>query len=193
MSRTRLLAFSGSARRESLNQKLVQVAAAGARSAGADVTVVNLRQLPMPLYDQDLEAAEGLPEHARSFKQLLLDHHGLLIASPEYNGSITPLLKNSIDWASRAEAGDDGHSIAFRAKVAALMSASPGRLGGLRGLVHVRSILHGLGVMVLPKQVTVGQAFQALAEDGSLADPDLRQKVEDLGRQLAQLAARMRA
>ncbi|NEP45663.1 MAG: NAD(P)H-dependent oxidoreductase, partial [Okeania sp. SIO2H7] len=136
----KILAFAGSARDGSYNKKLVRVAAEGARKAGAEVTYIDLRDLPMPLYDLDLQAKEGFPANVREFKDLMRAHQGLLIACPEYNGSITPLLKNAIDWASRPE-GDEPMLACFRDKVAAIMSTSPGALGGLRGLAHVRDIL----------------------------------------------------
>src|ERR687885_1331691 len=145
----KILAFAGSTREASYNKLLVKIAAEGARAAGAEVTYLDFRDLPMPLFDEDLEAKEGIPENARKFKELMIAHQGFLIACPEYNSSITPLLKNAIDWASRSELG--GLSLeCFKDKVAVLMSASPGTLGGLRGLVHVRSILGNIGVLVLP-------------------------------------------
>ena len=127
----RVLAFAGSARVDSYNSKLVKVAAEGARDAGAEVTLVDLRDFPLPLFDQDLEAEGGLPDNARELKEIMLKHDGLLIAAPEYNSSITPLLKNTIDWVSRPGDGEKG-LIAYEGKVAAIMSASPGGLGGLR-------------------------------------------------------------
>ena len=122
----RIVAFAGSARRNSFNLKLVKVAAEGAQAAGADVTVLDMRDFPMPLFDQDLEAAEGSPENARKLRKIILAHDGLLIASPEYNSSITPLLKNAIDWVSRAGEGEKALA-AYEGKVGAVMSASPGR------------------------------------------------------------------
>lgn len=101
----RILAFAGSARKDSLNKRLVKIAAAGAVKAGAHVTILDLKNYPMPLYDGDLEAAEGLPPNAAVVRQLMLEHNGFLIASPEYNGSVSPLLKNVIDWTSRAVRG----------------------------------------------------------------------------------------
>ena len=130
----RILAFAGSLRRESFNKKLVPIAAKGARDAGAEVTLIGLEDFPLPLFDQDLEARQGMPENGKKLKQLFIDHDGLLIASPEYNSSITAVLKNAIDWVSRPAPGEPS-LVAFRSKVATLMSASPGALGGLRGLV----------------------------------------------------------
>ncbi len=182
----RILAFAGSARAESFNMRLVQVAAEGAKAAGADTTIVDLRDYRMPLFDQDLEAAEGLPAKARELKELMLDHDGLLIAAPEYNSSITPLLKNTIDWVSRPSNGEDA-LIAYKGKVAAIMSTSPGRLGGLRGLVHLRSILSNIGVLVIPDQVAVGEAHRAFGSDGNLVDEKLRESVKGLGADVAKL------
>jgi len=166
--------------------RLVQVAAEGAKAAGADTTIVDLRDYRMPLFDQDLEAAEGLPAKARELKELMLDHDGLLIAAPEYNSSITPLLKNTIDWVSRPSNGENA-LIAYKGKVAAIMSTSPGRLGGLRGLVHLRSILSNIGVLVIPDQVAVGEAHRAFGSDGNLVDEKLRESVKGLGADVAKL------
>jgi chromate reductase, NAD(P)H dehydrogenase (quinone) len=181
----KILAFAGSARTDSLNKKLVGIAAQGARDGGAEVTVVDLRDYPMPLYDGDLEAREGFPETVVRFKSLMMAHQGLLIASPEYNSSITPLLKNTIDWASRSAPGESSLAC-YDNKVAALMSASPGALGGLRGLVHVRSILGNIKVLVLPEQIAVPKAYEAFAEDGSLQDEKRRASIKELGEKLAQ-------
>src|SRR5690348_4723633 len=136
----RILAFAGSTSRDSFNKRLVPIAAKGARDAGAEVTLIDLKDFPLPLFDQDLEAEQGMPDNGTKLKKLFIDHDGLLIASPEYNSSITGVLKNAIDWVSRPAPGEPP-LVAFTGKVSVLMSASPGALGGLRGLVHVRSIL----------------------------------------------------
>ena len=188
----KILAFAGSNREASYNKKLVKIAAEGAKVAGAEITYVDLRDLPMPIYDEDLEAKEGLPENARKFKELLKEHQGLLIASPEYNSSITVVLKNAIDWASRPEPGEPMLA-AFTGKVAAIMSASPGGLGGLRGLIHVRSILSSINVLVLPDQKAISSAFQAFDEEGKLKDPKQQESVEQLGSKLATILAKLAA
>jgi NAD(P)H-dependent FMN reductase len=187
---TRILAFAGSAREASLNKKLVRVAAEGARAAGAEVTLIDLRDLPMPIYDGDLEEAEGLPPNARELKRLLREHDGLLLACPEYNSSITPLLKNAIDWASRAEEGEKPLAC-FKGKVAGLLAASPGGLGGLRGLVTVRSILGNIGVLVIPEQVVVPKAAEVFDEQGRLASDKQRASVERIGRRVAEVAGQL--
>lgn len=179
----KILAFSGSARKESYNQTLVKIAAHGAEQAAAEVNVVNLADFPMPLFNQDLEAEQGMPEPARAFKELMIRHDGFLIASPEYNSAFSPLLKNAIDWASRRE-GDEAPLLAFRNKTAVIMAASPGVLGGLRGLVMLRMLLSNLGVIVLPGQVAVANAEQAFGQDGNLLDEARQKAVLALGANL---------
>jgi NAD(P)H-dependent FMN reductase len=188
----RVLAFAGSTRTGSFNKKLIRVAAAAAQAAGAEVTLIDLRDLPMPLMDEDLEAAEGIPQNARKLKALMKSHHGLLLACPEYNSSISGVLKNAIDWASRPMEGEEPLEC-FAGKVAALVSASPGALGGLRGLVAVRSILGNLQVLVLPDQVAVGKAYEAFAEDGSLRDPKRAAAVESVAAKLVDTLRKLHA
>jgi len=188
----KILAFAGSAREKSWNKKLVQVAVQGARQAGAKVTYIDLRDYPMPLFDQDAEAKDGIPENAKKIKQMMIEHDGFLISCPEYNSSITPLLKNVIDWASRAESKDEPPLAAYKDKVAAIMSASPGGLGGLRGLVHVRSILGNIGVVVIPNQRAISGAFNAFDEKGNLKDEKQQQSVVGLGEQLANFIKKLK-
>ncbi len=179
----KILAFAGSTRSDSYNKKLVRTAADAARSAGADVTLLDLRDFAMPVYDGDLEAREGLPENARKFKAQMLAHQGLLLSCPEYNSSITAVLKNTIDWASRPLPGE-APLACFTGKVAALLAASPGSLGGLRGLVSVRSILGNIGVLVLPDQVAIVKAHEAFDADGRLKDARQQEAVARLAGRL---------
>jgi chromate reductase, NAD(P)H dehydrogenase (quinone) len=190
-AKPKILAFAGSSRMASFNKKLVKIAAQGAEKAGAEVTVVDLRDFPMPIYDGDLEDKDGLPPTAKKWKELLIAHDGFLIASPEYNSSISALLKNAIDWASRSENDDEPPLVCFKGKVVSLMSASPGALGGLRGLVTVRSILGNIGVIVLPDQVAVSKAHEAFAEDGSLKDARQQASVERLGESLTRILQKL--
>lgn len=178
-----IVAFSGSRRRESFNARLVKIAAGAARAEGAIVTLVNWDEMPLPLFDEDDEAAHGLPDNAKKFRNLLIANDGFLISAPEYNSSVTPLLKNAIDWASRAEPGDPPLK-AFRGKTAVLMSASPGALGGLRGLVHVRSILGNIQVLVLPDQIAISKANEAFDTDGRLKDPKQQESIESIAKKL---------
>ena len=191
MTKPKILAFSGSARKDSWNSRLVRLAVEGARQAGADVTVIDLKEYPLPIFDEDLEKEVGSPENATRLKKLFLEHDGLLISAPEYNSSITPLLKNTIDWVSRAAAGE-APLAAYTGKVASLMSASPGGLGGLRGLVTVRSILGNIGVTVLPDQVAIARAFEAFAPDGKLKDAKQQSQVEALGGKLATILIKLK-
>jgi NAD(P)H-dependent FMN reductase len=177
----KILAFAGSLRTDSFNKKLVRTAAQGARNAGAEVTVLDLRDFPMPLFDADLESRDGLPEPAKKFKQLLRANDGFLIASPEYNSSFSGVLKNAIDWASRAESDDEPPLACFAGKVAVLMSASPGALGGIRGLIQLRTTLSNIRVLVLPEQIAVSKAREAFHDDGSLKDPKQQAAIEKLG------------
>jgi chromate reductase len=190
MSAPKVLAFAGSTRTDSWNKKLIRVAAAGARDAGAEVTLIDLRDFPMPLYDGDLEA-KGFPEPAKEFKRLMLGHSGLLLSSPEYNSSVSGVLKNAIDWASRSEPGE-APLAAFVGKVAGLVAASPGALGGLRGLVHLRAILGNIKVLVIPDQVAVSKAHEAFTPEGALKDTKQQAAVEKVGAEVASLLAKLR-
>ncbi|QLE48508.1 NAD(P)H-dependent oxidoreductase [Nostoc sp. C057] len=189
-STPKILAFAGSTRIDSYNKKLVKIAASGAQAAGAEVTYIDLRDLPLPLFDEDLEAQEGLPANARTFKDLMISHQGFLIASPEYNSSLTAVLKNAIDWASRP-APNEAPLAAFAGKVATIMSASPGALGGLRGLVHLRSILGNIKVLVLPDQIAVSKAYEAFNGDGTLKDPKQQESIEQLGAGLTKILLKL--
>jgi chromate reductase len=189
MATPRILAFAGSTRRDSFNRKVLPIAVAGAREAGAEVTLIELSDYELPLFNQDLEASNPPPNQAK-LKQLFLDHQGLLIASPEYNSSITPLLKNTLDWVSRPAAGEQNIA-AFKGKAAGLISASPGALGGLRGLVHLRSLLGNIDVLVIPTQTAVPKAMDAFADDGSLKDPKQQASVKLVGQKLAELLLKL--
>jgi len=189
----RLLALGGSLRRDSYNQKLAAVAAEGAREAGAEVTLIALRDYPLPVFDADVEEADGMPENAKKLKALFREHHGLIIASPEYNSSITAALKNAIDWVSRAESDDERPLSALSGKTAVLCAASPGALGGLRGLVHIRSILGNLGITVLPDQVAVSKAYDAFDDSGAMKDAKMNARVRALGATLAKQTAKLLA
>ncbi len=188
MSAPQLLAFAGSTRRESFNKRLLPILSRGAERAGARVTTLDLRDYPMPLYDGDLEAEQGVPAAALELRGLLKSSSGLLLACPEYNSSISGVLKNTIDWVSRPVEGEEGLA-SLRGKVVGLVSASPGGLGGLRGLVHVRAILGNLGCLVVPQQVAVGGAGKAFDESGELRDQDLTSRVEAVAEAVADLAA----
>lgn len=187
----KILAFAGSLRSASLNKKVVRVAAEGARKAGAEVTFLDLEDLPMPIYDTDLEKAEGFHQNAAKFQEILLAHDGLLISSPEYNASLPAALKNPIDWASRAN-GEVKTLAAFQGKVAAVMSASPGGFGGIQCLGHLRSILSVMGVLVLPAQFAVGAAHTAFDDDGNFKDAKMQNMIEQHGANVCETIKKLR-
>jgi NAD(P)H-dependent FMN reductase len=191
MAQPRILAFAGSLRKESHNKKLIQIAAQAARRAGADVTLIDLKDYPLPIYDGDIEAATGIPENGQKLKKLFLEHDGLLLSCPEYNSSITGVLKNTIDWVSRSSPGE-ADLACYAGKVAVLMSASPGALGGLRGLVHVRAILGNIKVIVLPDQLAISRAHEAFNADGTLKDAKQQAGIERLGATLAEFLAKIK-
>src|SRR6185295_5632559 len=159
----RILAFAGALRTDSFNKKLIRIGVDGLKAAGADVTLIDLRDFPMPIYDGDIEAA-GFPENALKMKQLFHDHHGLLIAAPEYNRSLSGALKNTIDWVSRSTPGEKPLA-SFADKIAGLLAASPGPVGGMRGLMHLREILPHINVLVIPNQTTIPKAADAFNPD----------------------------
>ena len=187
----RILAFAGALRTDSFNKKLIRIGVDGLKAAGADVTLIDLRDLPMPIYDADLEVA-GFPENALTLKRMFLEHHGLLIASPEYNRSLSGALKNAIDWVSRPAAGEKPLAC-FADKVAGLLSASPGPFGGARGLMHLREILAHVNVLVIPNQVTILKAAEAFNPDGTLKEEKQRTSVHAVAKKLVETVAKLRA
>ena len=187
MGSIKIVAFAGSLRSGSHNKKLIRIAAAGARAAGAEVTDLDLRDVAMPLYDGDIEREQGLPPNAKVFKRMLVEHHGMLISSPEYNSAFPAVLKNAIDWASRPEPNEPALA-AFKGKIAGLMAASPGQLGGVRGLAVLRSILSNIGVIVIPTQMAIARANEAFDEDGSLKDERQQAGIEAVGAEVVRFA-----
>jgi NAD(P)H-dependent FMN reductase len=160
-----LLAFSGSSRIGSLNALLLEQAESLAGSLGATVATIDLRELNLPVYDGDIEAANGLPSAVLDLKEAMKDADGFLIASPEYNSFPTPILLNALDWASRPGHGDEVPLSAFTGKTAGLMAASPGAMGGLRSLWALRTLLQNIGVVVAPTLAAVGGANAELFAD----------------------------
>lgn len=172
---TKVLAFAGSTRADSFNKKLVKEAAEIAEGLGAKVTVVDLKDLPMPLFDEDLEAAQGMPQNAKVLTQLMMDSDVVIIASPEYNRSLSAVLKNAIDWVSRAETSEKNQT--FVNKKFVILSASPGSLGGSRGLGHLRDILVSMKGRVVTQQVSVPNAYTAFDKKGKLIDKNLHDQL----------------
>jgi NAD(P)H-dependent FMN reductase len=180
----RILALSGSSRRGSLNQKILDQAAYGARAAGAEVTSIRLSDFELPIYDADWEAEYGLPKGAQALKALLADDQGLLIATPEHNGGYTALLKNALDWMSRPNGFPSG-------KVAALVSASPGLLGGVKSQLSLQIVLNKLGVHVIPESFALGAAHQFFDAEGGLKDANVESAVRRVGAALAEMVIRI--
>ncbi|MBB3189864.1 NADPH-dependent FMN reductase [Halomonas cerina] len=181
----RILVFAGSIRAGSYNKRLARLAAERIARSGGHPTFIDLRDYPMPLYDGDLEADQGLPENALVLRCGLADHDGLLIASPEYNSFITPLLKNTIDWLTRPHEGKSGLEL-FKGKYAAVVSASPGGLGGLRSQVLARQLLTHIGVTVLPDQLAVARAGEAFDDQGRLKDEAQGEQLDAICRRLVE-------
>lgn len=188
----KILAFAGSLRKDSVNKKVLRVAINGATEAQGEVTFLDLKDYPLPLYDQDLEEAEGMPDNAKKLKEIFRQHDAFLIASPEYNSSYSGALKNMIDWVSRTESPDEPALECFKGKVAAIMSASPGPLGGFRGLIQLRSLLGCIFVTVIPEQKTLPAAFGAFDDSGNLKDEKTQQAFFDLGVKLANVARKLK-
>ena len=179
----KILAFAGSTRKDSYNKKLVRIAVEAARRAGAEVTLVDLRDLAMPLYDGDLEASEGIPPNGKKFKELMKSHQGFLISTPEYNRSIPGVLKNAIDWASRKE-GAEAPLVCFEGKCVAIISASPGAYGAFLSLTAVQTIFSKLGSVVIPDSFSLPKAHEAFDSDGNLKDAKQLALVEEVASSL---------
>jgi NAD(P)H-dependent FMN reductase len=167
MAGPKILVFAGSLRTGSFNETLAAHATSKLTELGAEVTHVSLRDYPMPIYDGDLEAREGVPERAQAFALLISQHQGVFIAGPEYNAGITPLMKNTIDWVSRVDRGS-----AYKNRIFALGAASDGPRGGYRSLIHTRHVLElGCAAMVQPEMVAISGASKAYDENGQLIGP----------------------
>lgn len=183
----KILAFAGSLRKHSFNKRVLKTAVKGAEKAGAEVTYIDLRDYPMPIYNPDDHEENGFDENALKFQGLLTRHDGLLIASPEYNGSLPAALKNAIDWASRLS-DRYNRSDVFPGKVAAMMTASPGSFGGVRSLAHLRGVLTSVGVNVLPAEIAVAFVGDKFAgDDEEMADERMKGILEDLGASLVEM------
>lgn len=179
----KVLALAGSIREDSYNKKLIREAAAIAREMGADVTVIDLKDFSLPFYDADLEKSQGLPINAKRLKDLMIGSDAVIIASPEYNASMTAILKNAIDWTTRGEKGGGSHE-AFEGKKFAIMSASPGKRGGARSLAHLRQVIEDAHGTVLPKQVVIPRAHTVFNDKGvlesDLIKEEIKEEIQDL-------------
>jgi NAD(P)H-dependent FMN reductase len=174
MPAPKILVLSGSIRTGSHNARLAALAAKELTLLDAEVTLISLAEFPLPLYDADLDARTGQPESAVKLKRMIQAHRGVFIASPEYSASVTPLLKNAIDWVSRVREKGDPTYAAFKHRIFAIASASTGQHGGLRSLMALRQILElGCGALVIPEQVAVPWADMAFDELDNLSETRL--------------------
>lgn len=188
----KILVFAGSAREGSYNKKLARIMAEELKKAGAAATYADLRDYPMPLFDEDLEAAQGEPATAKAFKKLMMEADALVIASPENNSTYSALLKNTIDWASRKREGETPQQC-FAGKLGLILSASPGQLGGLRGLAALRALLGNVGMILLPDQLALSSAHKAFHPDGSLVEEDKAKKVKEMAGKLVAMASKLKS
>lgn len=188
-----LLVFSGSNRAQSLNRQLTYAAGDIATAKGAQVTRLHLSDFDLPIYDGDLEA-RGLPRDVIRLKEVLHAHPAWIISAPEHNGSYPALLKNAIDWASRPVAGDPAWAVGtrpFAGKVIGLLSASPGALGGVRGLAHLAPLLMQLQAWVAPQQFALSKAHEAFDPNGALSTEAHRVAVHSVVEQVLWAARRL--
>ena len=192
MAAPKIVVFAGSVRAGSINQKLVDAAAGAIEAAGGAATAISLKDYALPLYDGDLQAREGIPSAATRLVELFFEHQGVFIASPEYNASFTPLLKNTLDWMSRVNVEGRPPLPAFKDRVFALGAVSNGVMGGYRGLTQLRSMMElGLGALVLPEMVGVGNAASAFGEDGALTNERTAGHLAQVVTRLVETAGRL--
>jgi chromate reductase, NAD(P)H dehydrogenase (quinone) len=188
----KVLVFAGSIRTGSFNARLAAIAAKEIARAEAEVTRISLLDFPLPLYDGDHEARSGPPENAVKLKRMFCAHQGVFIASPEYNASLAPLLKNTIDWISRVREKQEPPLSAYRNRVFALGAASNGTLGGMRSLMALRQSLElGCGALVIPEQIAVREASHAFDENDELKDERGAALLRTLARRLVEVARQM--
>jgi NAD(P)H-dependent FMN reductase len=171
MANPKILVLPGSTRAGSHNVRLAALAAKELTLIDADVTRISLADYPLPIYEADLDARAGQPANAVKLKQMMMAHHGVFIATPEYSASVPPMLKNALDWVSRVRERGDPTYAAFKGRVFAIASASPGKFGGLRAAMALRQVLElGCGALVIPEQVSVSQADHAFDDMDNIAD-----------------------
>jgi chromate reductase len=188
----KILVIPGSLRTGSHNVRLAALVTKELALAEADVTRISLQDYPLPLYDGDLEAKSGAPANAVALKRMLALHHGVFIVTPEYNASVPPLVKNTIDWISRVRDRGEAPLAVFKRRAFALGSASPGGFGGMRSLLALRQVLEiGCGALVIPEQVTVARADQAFDDMDNLKDEHLAGTLKTAVRALIDAAQRM--
>ena len=191
MSALKILVIPGSLRTGSLNARLAATAAHEFSQAGADVTRISLADFPLPIYDGDLQSKSGVPKNALNLKRMMSAHHGVLIVTPEYNSSVPPLVKNTIDWVSRVQDGQESRGQVFRERPFAIAAASEGRLGGTRALAALRLILSACHATVIPNQLALSFASEAYDDMDRLKQPADVEAMAALVRQLIEVSQSM--
>jgi NAD(P)H-dependent FMN reductase len=192
MQTPKVLVIPGSLRTGSFNARLAALAAKQLALLEADVTRISLEDYPLPIYDADHDADDGQPAAAVQLKQMIMTHHGVFIATPEYSASVSPLLKNAIDWVSRVRARGEPTYAAFKGRVFAIGSASPGRAGGMHSLMALRQILElGCGALVIPEQISIARAGDAFDETGHFKDARLADQLKIVAQRLIEVARQL--
>ena len=191
MSALKILVIPGSLRTGSLNARLAAAAAYQFAQTGVDVTRVSLADFPLPIYDGDLQGKSGVPKHAINLKRMMSAHHGVLIVTPEYNSSVPPLVKNTIDWVSRVQDAHEVRGQVFRERPVGIAAASEGRLGGTRSLAALRLILTACRALVVPNQLALSFASEAYDDMDRLKHPADVEALGALVRQLIDVSQRM--
>jgi chromate reductase, NAD(P)H dehydrogenase (quinone) len=191
MSALKLLVIPGSLRTGSLNARLAAVAAHELAQQGAEVTRISLADFPLPIYDGDLQSKSGVPKHAVNLKRMIGAHHGVLIVTPEYNSSVPPLVKNTIDWVSRVQDAQEARGEVFRERAFAIAAASESRFGGTRSLAALRLILTACHATVIPNQLALSFAGAAYDDMDKLKHPADIEALDAMARQLIDVSQRM--
>jgi NAD(P)H-dependent FMN reductase len=191
MSALKILVIPGSLRTGSLNAKLAAAAAHQFAQAGADVTRISLDDFPLPLYDADLQTKSGVPKNAINLKRMISAHHGVLIVTPEYNSSVPPLVKNTIDWVTRVQDVQEARGQVFRERAFAIAAASESRLGGVRALAALRLVLTACHATVIPNQLALSFASEAYDDMDRLKHPADIEALGALVRQLIDVSQHM--
>ena len=184
----KILVFAGSIRTGSHNARLAALAAKELALTGADVTCISLQDYPLPIYNGDDEAGSGAPANARNLKAMMMQHRGIFIASPEYNASVTPLLKNSLDWVSRVREANEPPLAAYKNRVFAIGGASPGNFAAMRSLMTLRQVLElGCGALVIPDQIAIRDAAHAFDDKDNLRDEGTMRLLKNVAKRLVEI------
>ena len=191
MSALKILVIPGSLRTGSHNARLAAAAAYQFAQVGADVTRISLGDFPLPIYDGDLQTKSGVPKNAINLKRMIGAHHGVLIVTPEYNSSVPPLVKNTIDWVTRVQDAQETRGQVFRERAFAIAAASESRLGGTRSLAALRLVLSACYATVIPNQLALSFASDAYDDMDRLKHPADIEALNAMVRQLIDVSQHM--